>query len=84
MEADSGLKEFEFENAITNLDEMNYPKYTFVCTCQYSKNENPTSMLCEHQIAALNKKCIDEMLFDERYEEGNILTQYFKCIKFEI
>lgn len=81
-------KEFVFENSkkqdeITNLNDMNNPKITYHCTCDYSNKEQTLlKHLCEHQIASLNRKCLDEMLYDESFAEGNILRKYFRKIKF--
>ena len=81
-------KEFVFENSkkqdeITNLNDMNNPKITYQCTCDYSNKEQTLlKHLCEHQVASLNRKCLDEMLYDESFAEGNIIRKYFRKIKF--
>ena len=75
-------KEFDFEDQITKLNDMNNPKVTYDCTCEYSNKENNNKYLCEHQIASLNRKCLDEMLYDESFVEGNILRKYFRKIMF--
>ena len=81
-------KEFVFENSkkqdeITTLNDINNPKITYGCTCDYSNKEQTLlKHLCEHQIASLNRKCLDEMLYDETFAEGNILRKYFRKIKF--
>jgi len=75
-------KEFGFGDAITKLNDMNNTKITYDCTCEYSNKENNNKYLCEHQIASLNRKCLDEMLYDESFAEGNILRKYFRKMKF--
>lgn len=81
-------KEFVFENSkkqdeIITLNDMNNPKITYHCTCDYSNKEQTLlKHLCEHQVASLNRKCLDEMLYDESFAEGNIIRKYFRKIKF--
>ena len=75
-------KEFDFGDEITQLNDMNKPKITYDCTCEYSKKENINRSLCEHQIASLNKKCLDEKLYDDSFADVNILRKYFRKIQF--
>ncbi len=77
-------KKYTFENDdnYVILDDLASPHCTYRCTCDAAIYNNMwENSLCHHQIAALNRKCFDEALFNETWDEKNILTTYFTDIE---
>ena len=69
---------FEDGNHII-FNEINKPIFVFECTCDFSKNNS--KIFCIHQVDVLNKKCLDDFLYDESWNEGNVLTEFFEATK---